>query len=697
MNSAAFIAKYWGKPGGAERATYQMFLTELAQLLGAETPDPGEGGTLGDYQFEGPVRSQAVFLSKHNKRIDLYKRDCFILEAKQSQLKPGETLPESPPEDALEPVRDLFGTITGYTSTTGKRAPRYDRLMADARLQAERYSLALPTGHKPPPFLIVADIGRAFELYFDWTGDGRDYGFFPDQRNYRIALDALATDALVGSTELSARDLLHALWLDPASVDPRKKAVAVTRDIAERLSRVATQLETDEAALRKDRADFEIALGIEQTALFLMRVLFCMFAEDVELLPKGSFTQFLDESRSKSDNWWREGLHALWAKINQRDEVNRFWSYGDAIVRYFNGNLFSSATVYGLPQEFRGELYEAAKHNWRSVEPAIFGTLLEQVLTKGERAKLGAHYTPRPYVQRLVNATIGDVLAPEWDAVREAVRVLEEAGNHDQALAAIRDFHQRLCGLRVLDPACGTGNFLYVAMELLLQLEGEAIELAAGLGETIAPEIHPNQFLGLELNPRAAVIAELVLWIGWLRHRLANHPDAVADPVLPTLTNINFGTHGGYDAVLRHTPTGEADTANPMAPAWPEADFIVGNPPFKGGKDLRAEYGDAYVEALWKANPRVPKSADFVMQWWDRAAHLLVAPRSRLQRFGFVTTPRQARPTPPTRWRPPGPKPISSSATRRSRAARICAPSMATPMSRRCGRPTRACPNRPIS
>ena len=310
MNSGAFIGKYWGKPGGAERATYQMFLTELAQLLGADTPDPGEGGTLGDYQFEGPVKSEAVFLSKHNKRIDLYKRDCFILEAKQTQLKPGETLPESPPEEALEPVRDLFGNITGYTSATGTRAPRYDRLMADARIQAERYSLALPGGHKPPPFLIVADIGRTFELYFDWTGDGRGYGFFPDKQNYRIPLTALATPGEIGSTRKSALDLLRAVWLDPASVDPRKQAVVVTRDIAERLSRVAAQLEKDEAAVRKDRADFEVANSIEETSLFLMRVLFCMFAEDVELLPKGSFTLFLEEARNKTELWWRRGLSA---------------------------------------------------------------------------------------------------------------------------------------------------------------------------------------------------------------------------------------------------------------------------------------------------------------------------------------------------------------------------------------------------
>ncbi len=637
MDAKQLIAKYWGKPGGAERATYQMFLTELAQALGADTPNPGEGGTLGNYQFEGPVKSEAVFLSKSNKRIDLYKRDHFILEAKQSQLKEGESLPDEPPEE-LEAETDLFGKVTAYRPKSGNRAKRYDRLMADARIQAERYSLALPTDHKPPPFLIVADIGRTFELYFDWSGDGRGYGFYPDKQTYRISLSALDSGDLVGNTEKTALELLRAIWLDPESIDPRKRAVAVTGDIAVRLSRVAEQLEHDERTRNPGKADFEVALGIEHTSLFLMRVLFCMFAEDVELLPKGSFTRFLDEARSKSDLWWQRGLHSLWENMNQTDEHNRFWSYGDAIVRYFNGNLFSSARVFDLPQEFKGELFEAAKRDWRNVEPAIFGTLLEQVLTSAERSKLGAHYTPRPYVQRMVNATIADVLAPQWHAARDHARELEAQGQHRQAVQALVDFHNLLADQRILDPACGTGNFLYVAMELLLQLESEVLELAAELGESLSPSVHPNQFLGLERNPRAGVIAELVLWIGWLRHRLANHPAAIGEPVLPTLTNINFGTHGGYDAVLRMTPAGEPDLDHPMPPEWPEADFIVGNPPFIGGKDIRRQLGGDYAEALWKANPRVPKSADFVMQWWDRAAHALIAPGSRLRRFGFVTT-----------------------------------------------------------
>jgi hypothetical protein len=135
------------------------------------------------------------------------------------------------------------------------------------------------------------------------------------------------------------------------------------------------------------------------------------------------------------------------------------------------------------------------------------------------------------------------------------------------------------------------------------------------------------------------VIAELVLWIGWLRYRLANTPEAIGEPVLPPLSNINMGTHGGFDAVLVRTATNEPDVANPRRPEWPEADFIIGNPPFIGkGQKLRDALGEDYIQALWKANPHVPPSADFVMQWWDRAAELLTRSGTRLRRFGFVTT-----------------------------------------------------------
>ncbi len=636
MTLADLLTKWLDREGGAERANYQMFLTELTQALSLPTPDP-KGAGLGDYQFEAPVRDQAVLGTKGTGRIDLYKRDCFVLEAKQSQVKPGETLPIEPAAPPPEPVFDLFGNPIGFAEPqAGTLRPRYDRLMADARLQAERYARALPAEHRAPPFLIVADIGRSFELYFDWAGNGRGYGPFPDERHYRIALADLSDATPIAGLKLSAADVLRAVWTDPASIDPRLRAAEVTRDIAELLSKVAARLETEER--QRNPGAVEIALGIEQTSLFLMRVLFCMFAEDVELLPKDSFKRFLETTLDRSDQYWRSGLSELWSRMNDRQEVNRYWAHGDAIVRYFNGNLFSAARVYDLPKDDRFKLLAAARMDWRAVEPAIFGTLLEQVLTAKDRAKLGAHYTPRAYVERLVQATIMDVLGDEWTGVLERARTLADTGDRAGAIDLACAFHARLVAVRVLDPACGTGNFLYVAMEQLLRLESEVRQFVVALDGTLDPQVHPNQFLGLELNPRAAVIAELVLWIGWLRYRLANTPEAIGEPVLPPLSNINGGTHGGYDAVLVRDAGGEPDTANPRRPAWPEAEFIVGNPPFIGGKDIRDRLGSDYAQALWAANPGVPKSADFVMHWWDRAATILTAPGTRLKRFGFVTT-----------------------------------------------------------
>ncbi len=635
MTLEQLLTKWLNREGGAERANYQMFLSELAQALDLPSPEP-KGGKLGTYEFEAPVKSEAALGRKGTGRIDLYKRNCFILEAKQSQLKPGEAAPPDPVEPPPAVIYDLFGHAIG-TETPAKPAPRYDRLMADARLQAERYALALPAEHRVPPFLIVADIGRAFELYFDWAGNGRGYAPFPDERQYRIGLAELTSDAVIPGVDLTAADLLRAIWTDPTSVDPRLKAAEVTRDIAKRLSRVAERLEKDQRQLHPGAT--EIALGIEATSLFLMRMLFCMFAEDVGLLEKDSFKSFLEEAKRKSKEFWRRGLTDLWSRMNDPQETNRYWPYGDATVRYFNGNLFSGTRIFDLPDEFKGELLVAAGKDWRKVEPAIFGTLLEQVLTPADRAKLGAHYTPRAYVERLVEATMMEVLRPEWDAVLDAARTKADAGDSAGAVADAGAFHAKLGAITVLDPACGTGNFLYVAMEQLLRLEGEVRQFAAGLGTMLDPVVHPNQLLGLELNPRAAVIAELVLWIGWLRYRLANTPDAIGTPVLPTLTNINMGTHGGYDAVLARTATGEPDVANPRRPEWPAADFIIGNPPFIGkGSIIREALGSDYLETLWNANPRVPKSADFVMHWWDRAADILTRPDTRLKRFGLVTT-----------------------------------------------------------
>ncbi len=329
-------------------------------------------------------------------------------------------------------------------------------------------------------------------------------------------------------------------------------------------------------------------------------------------------------------------------------------------VRKFNGYLFKNRTVLPLPKEEIGELYEAAKADWKQVEPAIFGALLEQALNPAERRKLGAHYTPRAYVERLVVATVMEPLRAEWANVQATAEAKRADGDAKGAAREVEAFHIRLCETKILDPACGTGNFLYVSLELMKRLEGEVLEALASLSEQSRfagyelKTIDPHQFLGLEVNPRAAAIAELVLWIGYLQWHFRTRGGVPPEPILKDFKTIKV-----QDAVLawsarelardeRGKPLERTDSegervevwryVNPKRPEWPPADYIVGNPPFVGGKYLRERLGSGYVEALWAAHPDMNESADFVMYWWDRAADLLARQGTRLKRFGFVTT-----------------------------------------------------------
>jgi len=195
----AFIARWGNLPGGAERANFQPFICELTDLLGLDHPDPAEGGVLGVYQFDGPVPGGSA-RSAHGKGfMDLYKRGCFVMEAKQSQLAPGQK------EQA-----GLFDDAKVIPITPARA--RYDRLMVKAQGQAKNYAVNLPGSEPQLPFLIVCDIGRAFELFFDFAGNGRGYGFFPDRKSYRIPLASLR--------DPETRALLRDIWTDPAARDP---------------------------------------------------------------------------------------------------------------------------------------------------------------------------------------------------------------------------------------------------------------------------------------------------------------------------------------------------------------------------------------------------------------------------------------------------------------------------------------------
>jgi hypothetical protein len=327
-------------------------------------------------------------------------------------------------------------------------------------------------------------------------------------------------------------------------------------------------------------------------------------------------------------------------------------------------------------------LIQAAEADWSDVEPAIFGTLLERALDPRERHKLGAHFTPRAYVERLVVPTVIEPLREEWDAAQAAATRRETDGDMDGARDEIIEFHHRLCDVDVLDPACGSGNFLYVTLEHLKRLEAEVLDVLEGYGGQQALDmeggyrVSPGQLKGIEINPTAAAITEVVLWIGYLQWHFRTHGDAdrLDPPILEDLGNIeNRDAVLNYDEKQQRTDedgepvtmwdrrtykedptTGEIvpdetaqipvyDYENPEPAEWPEADFIVGNPPFIGSQFMRNALGDGYTEAVRDAYLyKVPKSADFVMFWWYKAAK---AVRGKLNewneaanRFGLITT-----------------------------------------------------------
>lgn len=640
---AKFISR-WSAAQAAERANYQLFLSELCDVLDVPRPDPATDDTAHNaYVFERAVTFHHAGGKTSIGRIDLYRRGAFVCEAKQYATA---STPESA-ELTLE-----LAAATGVAKKSPKIArgtEAWDRAMIEAHAQAERYARSLPNDEDPPPFLLVVDVGHVIELYADFTQKGKAYLPFPEARTHRIRLTDLARE--------DVRAKLRAVWLEPHSLDPAKIAAAVTRDVAAHLAELAKSFEKDHPPAA--------------VAAFLSRCLFCMFAEDVELLPKDSFSALL-ESVKGDPAAAVPLLKQLFAEMN----VGRFSVILRREILQFNGGLFADATVLPLNATQLGLLRAAAKKQWRHVEPAIFGTLLERALDPHERHKLGAHYTPRAYVERLVLPTVVEPLREEWSGIRTAAVTLVNRATEPalkEARKLVREFHHRLCAVRVLDPACGSGNFLYVTLEHLKRLEGEVLQHLESLGENMRLDlggetVDPHQFLGLEINPRAAAIAELVLWIGYLQwHHRNRGATEWPEPVLRAFKNIEC-----RDAVLAHDgeefakdehgqvryvwdrrtyktdPVTGRDIPddkaviplrtykNPRPAEWPQADFIVGNPPFLGNKRMREDLGDGYTETLRAAYPAMPESADFVMFWWHKAARETLVGRTR--RFGFITT-----------------------------------------------------------
>jgi hypothetical protein len=628
---AKFISR-WEGSSASEQQTKDLFLVELCDELGVARPEPASGDPSRDrYVFEYPVREKDQQGKVHTKRIDLYKEGHFLLEAKQGAAE---------------------GATKAGTAKRGTNA--WHIAMNEAYGQALGYARIFA---KPVPILVVCDIGYCFDIYESFDGSGA-YRHFPTAQTNRLYLRDLEKHV----------DTLRRVFTEPLSLDPSRKAAKVTQQVAEYLANLAKKLE-------------EAGHAQETVARFLMRCLFTMFAEDIELLPDHLFTRLLREHWIPHPRSFPGGVQALWEKMNTGGDMVL------ASVRRFNGGLFGDTAALPLDDHALRLLLLAAEHDWSDVEPAIFGTLLERALDKRERHRLGAHYTPRAYVERLVRPTIEEPLRAEWDVVRAEVaqlRVEEEktkstAGKkkkRTEAIQRVRAFHKKLCEIRVLDPACGSGNFLYVALHLFQQIESEIWSLLESLGESQdvlrleGLRVTPAQFLGIEKKRWAKEIAELVLWIGYLQwhYRMLGKRPPVFEPVLHDYKNIE-----NRDAVLAYDQEemvldergrpimrwdGETTKIHPVTKKevpdetatvpvyqylkprkaeWPKADYVIGNPPFLGTKRMRAALGDGYVDALRGTYAdAVEDSADLVMYWWHRAAEL--AETGALSRFGLITT-----------------------------------------------------------
>jgi hypothetical protein len=625
----------WVRSGGAEHANYGLFLQDLCDLLAVPRPDPTTDDPTQDaYVFERGVSFDDGAGKRSTGRIDLYKRGCFVLETKQGVTRLGEVAGDI--KNARRTTHDARRTTHDARRTTHdarrlelglparvlrkghavRGTAKWGQMIEAAREQALRYVRALPASEPRPPFVVVVDVGFSIDLYSNFAGVGDSYVPFPDSGKFRVLLPALA------DPEVQVR--LRLLFTDPQQLDPARLAAQVTRRLAGHLAGLSSQLE-------------KAGHAPDVVAQFLMRCLFTMFAEDVELIPKKSFSKLLAEyaDTAEARAYLPEALASLWATMDKG-------GFSPALrtkVRHFNGKLFHDATALPLNADQVALLQQAAAADWTLVEPAIFGTLLERALDPKERHSLGAHYTPRRYVERLVLPTVIEPLRQEWAAAQAASTQLLDAGKGkkavDEARAELLRFLRRLTSVRILDPACGSGNFLYVTLEHLKRLEGEVLTALGQLGQSGRLElgdgttVGPRQLLGLELNPRAAAIADVVLRIGYLQWHLRTHGlTQLREPLLDDYQNIQQ-----QDAVLSYD--GPA-FANARPAVWPEADFIVGNPPFIGKGRIREALGDAYVTALRKAHPHIPDSVDLVLYWWDKAAQAVRT--GATQRFGFITT-----------------------------------------------------------
>ena len=460
--------------------------------------------------------------------------------------------------------------------------------------QLRQYALALEN----PPLLIVSDMAR-FRIRTNWTNSV--------SVTHEFTLEDL--------TDASNREKLKWAISEPERLKPGETRQALTERAAATFAALAH-------SLRERGHDPQVV------AHFVNRLVFCMFAEDVDLLPDNMFTRMLEHARRRP-----EGFVDL-----ARDLFGAMATGGrvgfEAVAR-FNGGLFDDDSALSLEKSDIETTLEAAALDWSEIDPSILGTLFERGLDPDKRSQLGAHYTDREKIMRIVDPVVVRPWLLEWeDAKAEISRCLERAGaakskatrtrRRDKAERLLRAFLERLRSFTVLDPACGSGNFLYLALQALKDLEHRVnLDAEAMDFERDLPEIGPENVKGIEINPYAAELARVSVWIGEIQWMRRNGFNVSPNPILKPLETIEC-----CDAIL--TPDGRG-------PEWPEADVVIGNPPFLGDRVMRDGLGHDYTELLRNTyRGSVPASSDLVCYWFYKAGTLVA--QGKLARVGLVAT-----------------------------------------------------------
>ncbi len=437
-----------------------------------------------------------------------------------------------------------------------------------------------------PPLLIVSDTQRII-IHTNYTNTIRK------QHVIELA-DLLKSDKLA---------LLKSCFAHKDEIDrvfkPTRTQELVTAANANTFIAVADEL--------KAWNKHDLAETPEKIAHFIVRILFALFAEDMELLPENLFRQTVSRALGKPDE-----LTALLRQLfhTMRDGG---W-FGFFRVPHFNGDLFDDDYIPKLPGGIGKLLVEVARQDWKEIDPTIFGTLFERIIDPATRAPLGAHYTSKADILLIVEPVLMQPLRREWEALRPKTKRLAKK-DPAAAHALLADFAAKIAAVKVLDPACGSGNFLYIALQALLTLQ-KAVIVHARRNDLpdIRLTVSPAQLYGIEINPYAHELAQITIWIGYIQWRNENGFSIVHEPILQPLNQIER-----KDAILAYDADG-----NPVEPEWPSADVIIGNPPFLGTRNRQNKLPQTYVQHIGAIySKRIPGDSDLVCYWFEKSREQL--------------------------------------------------------------------------